>query len=53
MCGRSDFLLYLCGREREQEKKYGLMVAIGSVCANAYLVVASRPQFIETCRRKL
>ena len=53
MCGRSDFLLYLCSREREKEKKYGLMVAIGSVCANAAFVVASHSQFLLVSRRNL
>ena len=51
--GFSLNLHYLCSREREKEKKYGLMVAIGSVCANASVVVASHSQFLSISRRKL
>ena len=34
--------LFLISNERKQETTYCFMVAIGSICANAYPVVASR-----------
>jgi len=44
--GRERYLLiysYLCGRETDEETTDSLMVAIGSVCANASAVVGSHP----------